>query len=185
MCWKCENPNGTEEKYLDELRRMMRDHHGWQVQFVDHDKRPFAYAVGLHDRGLPELLITGLNAYVSNRVLKSTGHMIVDDGTPLAPAMHIDYQDRFSSRSSRWSTRTYTSSTPSRSAARTCAPCNWCGPMTAAGGPGTLGGATADAGSRWSGSAPRWHDASNSARVRSACVSDSAHPPRVDQAEHR
>jgi hypothetical protein len=38
MCWKCENPNGTEEKYLDELRRMMRDHHGWQVQFVDHGR---------------------------------------------------------------------------------------------------------------------------------------------------
>jgi hypothetical protein len=74
---------------------MMRDHHGWQVQFVDHDKRPFAYTVGLHNRGLPELLITGLNAQIANRVLKSLAHMIVDDGTVLAPAMHIDYEDRF------------------------------------------------------------------------------------------
>jgi hypothetical protein len=74
---------------------MMREHDGWQVQFVEHDKRPFAYTVGLHDRGLPELLITGLNAQVANRVLKSIGHMMVDDGTILAPAMHIDYQDRF------------------------------------------------------------------------------------------
>jgi hypothetical protein len=40
-------------------------------------------------------LITGLNAHVSNRVLKSIAHMIVDDGTLLAPAMHIDYEDRF------------------------------------------------------------------------------------------
>ena len=95
MCWKCENPDGTEEEYLDDLREMMRDHHGWQVQFVEHDRRPFAYTVGLHNRGLPELLITGLNAHVSNRVLKSIGHMIVDDGTYLAPAMHIDYEDRF------------------------------------------------------------------------------------------
>jgi hypothetical protein len=95
MCWKCDNPNGATDDYLDDLRQMMKDHHGWQVQFVDHEKRPFAYTVGLHDRGLPELLITGLNAHVSNRVLKTIGHMVVDDGTLLAPAMHIDYQDRF------------------------------------------------------------------------------------------
>jgi hypothetical protein len=95
MCWKCENPDGADEVYLDELREMMGDDPGWQVQFVEHDRRPLAYTVGLHNRGLPELLITGLNAHVSNRVLKSIGHMIVDDGTYLAPAMHIDYQDRF------------------------------------------------------------------------------------------
>ncbi len=95
MCWQCDNPNSSREDYLNELRRMMRDHDGWQVQFVEQEKRPFAYTVGLHDRGLPELLITGLNAHVSNRVLKSIGHMMVDDGAVLAPAMHIDYQDRF------------------------------------------------------------------------------------------
>jgi Domain of unknown function (DUF4262) len=95
MCWQCDNPNGTTEEYLDELREMMRDHHGWAVQFVEHDKRPFAYTVGLHDRGLPELLITGLNAQIATRVPNSIAHMIVDDGTLLAPAMHIDYQDRF------------------------------------------------------------------------------------------
>jgi hypothetical protein len=89
------DPDGAEADYLDELREMMRDHHGWQVLMVEHDRRPFAYTVGLHNRGLPELLITGLNAHVSNRVLKSIGHMIVADGTYLAPAMHIDYQDRF------------------------------------------------------------------------------------------
>ncbi len=95
MCWKCENPNGTTEAYLDELRRMMRDHHGWAVQFVEHDKRPFAYTVGLHNRGLPELLITGLDPLVSTGVLNSIAHMIVDNGAALAPAMHIDYEDRF------------------------------------------------------------------------------------------
>ena len=95
MCWQCDNPDGTTEDYLNELREMMRRHDGWQVQYVEHEKRPFAYTVGLHDRGLPELLITGLNAQVSNTVLKSVGHMVVDDGTFLAPAMHIDYEDRF------------------------------------------------------------------------------------------
>jgi hypothetical protein len=95
MCWKCENPNGTTEDYLEELRRMMRGHHGWAVQFVEHDKRPFAYTVGLHNRGLPELLITGLNPEVSTRVLNSIAHQIVDEDMVLAPAMHIDYEDRF------------------------------------------------------------------------------------------
>ncbi|GFG98639.1 DUF4262 domain-containing protein [Mycobacterium timonense] len=94
MCWQCENPQGTIEDYLDLLRETIADH-GWAVQFVESDKNPFAYTAGLHDLGLPELLITGLLAEVSGRVLNSIAHMIVDDGTLLAPGMHIDYQDRF------------------------------------------------------------------------------------------
>jgi hypothetical protein len=94
MCWKCDNPDGTIEDYLDALRETIRDH-GWAVQFVESDKRPVAYTVGLHDRGLPELLMTGLAPDIATRVLNSIAHMIVDDGTVLAPAMHIDYQDRF------------------------------------------------------------------------------------------
>ena len=95
MCWKCDNPNGTTKDYLDELRRMMKAHHGWAVQFVEHDSRPFAYTVGLSNRGLPELLITGLNPEVSTRVLNSIAHRMADDGAFLVPAMHIDYEDRF------------------------------------------------------------------------------------------
>ncbi len=95
MCWKCDNPDGTTEQYLDHLRATIQDH-GWAVQYVESDKRPLAYTVGLHSRGLPELLMTGLPANVSCRVLNSIAHMIVDDGVELAPpAMHIDYEDRF------------------------------------------------------------------------------------------
>lgn len=94
MCWKCENPDGTAEEYLEHLREIIGDH-GWVVQYVESDKRPFAYTVGLHGLGLPELLITGLSAQVSCRVLNSIAHMVVDDGTVLMPAMHIDYVDRF------------------------------------------------------------------------------------------
>lgn len=94
MCWQCDNPSGTTEDYLNELRATIEDH-GWAVQFVESENRPFAYTVGLCDLGLPELLITGLSAKVSVRVLNSIAHMIVDDGTVLVPAMHIDYQDRF------------------------------------------------------------------------------------------
>jgi hypothetical protein len=94
MCWQCDNPNATTEDYLEVLRETIRDH-GWAVQYVESEKRPLAYTVGLHSRGLPELVTTGLPADVSCRVLNSIAHMVVDDGTVLAPAMHIDYQDRF------------------------------------------------------------------------------------------
>ncbi len=94
MCWQCDNPDGTTEEYLDLLRETITGH-GWAVQFVESDRRPFAYTVGLHERGLPELMIAGLAAHASARVLNSIGHMIVDDSTVLAPAMHIDYEDRF------------------------------------------------------------------------------------------
>lgn len=94
MCWQCDNPDGTTEEYLDVLRATIRDH-GWAVQYVESENRPFAYTVGLPGRGLPELLMTGLPADTACRVLNSIAHMIVDDGTLLTPAMHIDYEDRF------------------------------------------------------------------------------------------
>jgi hypothetical protein len=33
--------------------------YGWAIQYVESENRPFAYTVGLTDRGLPELLMTG------------------------------------------------------------------------------------------------------------------------------
>lgn len=94
MCWQCENPNGTTEEYLAELRDVIADH-GWVVQYVEDASRPFAYTIGLSHRGLPELLITGMQSQKSARVLNSIAHQIVDDGMVLAPAVHIDYQGEF------------------------------------------------------------------------------------------
>jgi hypothetical protein len=94
MCWQCDNPHGTIDEYLDSLRDTIKDH-GWAVQFVESERRPFAYTVGLHDMGLPELLMTGLQSRTSARLLNSIAHQIVDDGTILQPAMHIDYQGEF------------------------------------------------------------------------------------------
>jgi hypothetical protein len=90
----CDHPDSSVEDYLDVLREKIRGH-GWAVQFVEDDLRPFAYTIGLHHRGLPELLISGLPPRTAARVLNSMAHMIVEDGTVLAPAMHIDYQDEF------------------------------------------------------------------------------------------
>lgn len=94
MCWQCENPDATIEDYFDELGETIREH-GWAVQFVEDDRRPFAYTIGLHHRGLPELLMTGLPPLTANRLMNSVAHMMVDDGTVLAPAVHIDYQGEF------------------------------------------------------------------------------------------
>ncbi len=53
MCWQCDNPSATTEDYLNVLRATIRRDHGWAVQYVESDNRPFAYTVGLHSRGCP------------------------------------------------------------------------------------------------------------------------------------
>lgn len=70
MCWKCDHPDATVDDYLDELRRTMSEH-GWAVEYVDKTRTPFAYTVGLHDCGLPELLITGVSAQRATRLLNT------------------------------------------------------------------------------------------------------------------
>ena len=62
---KCDQPDTTADDYLDELRRTMQEH-GWAVQYVESDRTPFAYTVGLHDCGLPELLMTGVSCAASD-----------------------------------------------------------------------------------------------------------------------
>ena len=52
MCWQCDNPNGTIEEYFDELRATIRTQ-GWVVQYVESDRTPYAYTIGLHDWGCP------------------------------------------------------------------------------------------------------------------------------------
>jgi hypothetical protein len=70
MCWMCDHPNATREDYSDVLRtKMLRA--GWAVQYVESDRNPFAYTVGLHDWGRPELLITGVSPARACRLLNS------------------------------------------------------------------------------------------------------------------
>ena len=92
------------EDYLDELRASIGIH-GWVVQSVDDDRLPFAYTIGLHDRGLPELLVTGLSAdsaaqvlndvavaAVGGRVFEPGTHIAVGDG-PLLEIVEVDHPD--------------------------------------------------------------------------------------------
>ena len=59
MCWQCDHPGATTADYLKELRATIRKRK-WVVQYVEDDKKPFAYTIGLHKRGFAEYLVTGV-----------------------------------------------------------------------------------------------------------------------------
>jgi uncharacterized protein DUF4262 len=83
MCWKCDHPEATVQEWLEAIRETV-EKHGWAVQFVESDRRPYAYTVGLHERGLPELLVTGLQPQPAVRVLNSVAEYLVAGGRPVA-----------------------------------------------------------------------------------------------------
>jgi hypothetical protein len=59
MCWKCDHPEVTRAEYLELLQQRI-DARGWITMCIE-DKNPFSYTVGLHARGAPEFLVTGLD----------------------------------------------------------------------------------------------------------------------------
>lgn len=87
MCWQCDHPGSTTEDYLAELRRTMLES-GWAVQYVEGDRMPFAYTIGLTRYGLPELLVTGVAPRRAAKMLNALGRRAVDDERP-APGMRI------------------------------------------------------------------------------------------------
>ena len=87
MCWQCDNPNGTIEEYFDELRATIRTQ-GWVVQYVESDRTPYAYTIGLHDWGLPELLVTGVSPQRATRLLNKLARDTLR-GTTLEPGQQI------------------------------------------------------------------------------------------------
>ena len=91
MCWQCDNPRATIDDYLDHLRMIIK-FSGWAVQYVEDKKKPFAYTVGLHEKGLPELLLTGLPPQESARLLNSIAQEVIAEGVVLQPPLHIDFQ---------------------------------------------------------------------------------------------
>ncbi len=60
MCWKCDHPEATFEDWRQEIRAAV-DRRGWVIQYIEDEDAPFAYTIGLHPLGLPELLVTGLD----------------------------------------------------------------------------------------------------------------------------
>jgi hypothetical protein len=87
MCWECDNPDRTIEGYFDEVREAIRKH-GWMVQYVESDRTPFAYTIGLHDWGLPELSITAVSPQRATRLLNAVARDAVT-GRTLTPGQQI------------------------------------------------------------------------------------------------
>ncbi|MDT5007307.1 MAG: hypothetical protein QOJ24_4483 [Mycobacterium sp.] len=87
MCWRCDHPNATVDDYLDELRKTMLES-GWAVRYVERSRTPFAYTVGLHDCGLPELLITGVSAQRATRLLNTVAKDMMA-GKSLTPGQKV------------------------------------------------------------------------------------------------
>lgn len=82
MCWMCDHPGSTIDDYLDLLRAKMLEH-GWTVQYVENDRTPYAYTIGLHDYGLPELLITGVSPHRAQRLLNSVARIAMQHAEPM------------------------------------------------------------------------------------------------------
>jgi Domain of unknown function (DUF4262) len=59
---------------------------GWAVQYVEDDRRPFAYTVGLTRRELPELLVTGVSPPRALRLLDTVARRALA-GDSLRPGM--------------------------------------------------------------------------------------------------
>lgn len=77
MCFVCDHPEFSREDALDHLRRKI-DRNGWTVLCVESEphRAPFAYTIGLHALGLPELLVSGLDpqraAWLLNRLARQS-----------------------------------------------------------------------------------------------------------------
>ena len=87
MCWMCDHPEASAQDYLDVLRTKMRKN-GWAVQYVESDRIPFAYTIGLHDWGLPELLVTGVSPPRASRLLNGVARDALR-GLSLTPGSQI------------------------------------------------------------------------------------------------
>jgi hypothetical protein len=90
MCWMCDHPGSTQEDYLDEVRAKVLKR-GWAVQYVESDRTPYAYTIGLHDHGLPELLVTGVSPQRALRLLNSVARDALA-GTVFRPGEYIALQ---------------------------------------------------------------------------------------------
>lgn len=82
MCWLCDHPGATRADYHDVLRRTIRKN-GWAVQYVEDEPNPFAYTVGLHEAGLPELLVTSVTPSRAAQLLDAVGHYMLGDRVPV------------------------------------------------------------------------------------------------------
>jgi uncharacterized protein DUF4262 len=81
MCWQCDHPEATTADYLFELRKAITKH-TWVVQYVEDERRPFAYTIGLHELGFAEYLVTGVSPERAMQLLNSVAHYTIREIAP-------------------------------------------------------------------------------------------------------
>ncbi|MGH3214977.1 MAG: DUF4262 domain-containing protein [Streptosporangiaceae bacterium] len=89
MCWVCEHPESTRQERLEYLRGVLHQHS--RVVIGVHEERyrpPYSYTLGLTDRELPELVITGLPHKRAADELTRAAWELLGGGT-LAPGKQI------------------------------------------------------------------------------------------------
>jgi hypothetical protein len=95
MCSICEDPNRDidqdAEDDLEGLCEVVRGH-GWVVKCVENDKNPYAYTIGLHQFGLPELLATGVTTERALALMDNFAPEALQKGAP-APGDRIIWAD--------------------------------------------------------------------------------------------
>ncbi|WP_413031658.1 DUF4262 domain-containing protein [Mycolicibacterium litorale] len=93
MCWQCDHPEATRSDYLDVVYdKILRN--GWAVQYVESERRPFAYTVGLHACGLPELLITAVTPKRALLVLNTVAQYCIRTDRPVLPGHTMELPDQ-------------------------------------------------------------------------------------------
>lgn len=90
MCRLCDNPNpdGEADDDLDGLREAIRDHL-WLVKCVPDARSPYAYTLGLHELGLPELLATGVTPERALALMDYFAPDVIQDGAPAPGDRHV------------------------------------------------------------------------------------------------
>jgi hypothetical protein len=91
MCWLCDHPEATRDDYYDLLQGKI-SRNGWTVQYVESERRPYAYTVGLHDWDVPELLVTGVSPQRASRLLNSVARRLVSGDVP-SPGQQMPLTD--------------------------------------------------------------------------------------------
>lgn len=85
MCWSCARPDARHEDHLTEVVLPTVARHGWMVQVVlgDRLRAPLAYTVGLTVRGLPELVVTGVDDQPAAALLNAVAAELLHHGRRL------------------------------------------------------------------------------------------------------
>ena len=84
MCWLCDHPDRSTDDFLLEVVMPAVDRLGWTVIAVGADPplAALAYTVGLTARGLPELVVRGLDVRAAWELLETAVTQVLEDGPP-------------------------------------------------------------------------------------------------------